>query len=236
MTAASAKSTPTKTTPTKTTKGARTRATLKAAAAEVLETIPYHDMRIQDITTKAGVATGLYYHYFPDLKSLLVELVTEMIERIEDVEALEGEIERGDWFGRLRAHVRVVVEAYRDQPGLMRCLQQMSSESPELAALWRRSTERRLGFLIENLERLFPDVEMTEKEQVFFSYSLGGIGDIFLSEFFIHKLAELQKFDTTADEVAELIAATYYRAMFAQAPPAKSLKHMPVLAQLKRGR
>ncbi|MEN8722715.1 MAG: TetR/AcrR family transcriptional regulator [Alphaproteobacteria bacterium] len=226
----------TKTTPTKTTKGARTRAALKQAACDVLESTPYHDMRIQDITTKAGVATGLYYHYFPDLKSLLVELVTEMIERIEDVEALEGEIERGDWFGRLRAHVKVVVEAYMAQPGLMRCLQQMSSESPELAALWRRSTERRLGFLIDNLGRLFPDVQLSEKEQVFFSYSLGGIGDIFLSEYFVHRLAELQKFDTNADEIAELIAATYYRAMFAQAPPASSLKYMPNLAKLKRGK
>ncbi len=214
-------------------KGEKRREALKVAAMRVLETTPYHEIRISDITNEAGVATGLYYHYFSDLKTLLVELVEDIIHQIEDVEALEGDVQKGDWFGRLTVHVRVVVEAYMQQPGMMRCLQQMSSETPELAALWRRSTERRLGFLVENLDRLFPEAKMSDKDRLFFSYAMGGIGDVLLSEYFIHRLEELQKFETSVDEISELIAATYYRALFAQNPPAAALDHFPALSKMK---
>jgi len=218
----------------KTQKGARTRLALKQAAQRVLEQTPYHEIRISDITNEAGVATGLYYHYFPDLKALLVELVEDVIAEIEDIDALEGEVKKGDWFGRLKVHVRVVVEAYLRQPGMMRCLAQMSSESPELAALWRRSIERRIGFLVDHLDKIFPQVQFTEKERVFFSYALGGIGDVFLQEYFIHRLGELCRFKASADEIAELVATMYYRALFAGMPDGATLSHWPTLSAMTK--
>jgi len=59
-------------TQTKTARGARARAGLKAAALVVLEREGYHKMRIADVTREAGVAQGLFYHYFKDLKSLTI--------------------------------------------------------------------------------------------------------------------------------------------------------------------
>ncbi len=218
----------------KTQKGARTRAALKDAARRVLETTPYHEIRISDITNEAGVATGLYYHYFPDLKSLLIELVEDIIGEIEDVDAKESEVKKGDWFGLLKVHVRVVVDAYMRQPGMMRCLAQMSSESPELAALWRRSIERRIGFLVDHLDKIFPQVQFSEKERVFFSYALGGVGDVFLQEYFIHRLGELCRFKASADEIAELIATMYYRALFAGMPEDGALNHWPSLGAMRK--
>ena len=45
-------------------RGERARAGLKEAALAVLEREGYHKMRIADVTGEAGVAQGLFYHYF----------------------------------------------------------------------------------------------------------------------------------------------------------------------------
>lgn len=215
---------------TKTSKGARTREALKAAAQKVLEAKPYHEVRIADITNEAGVATGLYYHYFGDLKTLLIELVEDVVEDIQGVEEDAENRRRDDIYGRLYDHIRVVVEAFMKHPGLMRALAQMSSETPELAALWRQSTARRIGFLIANFERIYPDMKVDEKAKFFFSYATSGLGDLLLHEYFIHKLDDVRQFDTSVDELTELIALMYYRTLFAANPPADRLNNWADLA------
>ena len=59
-------------------RGEVARAKLKRAAMTVMEQTGYHGMRIHDVTTEAGVAAGLFYHYFKDLKSLTLEAVTTL--------------------------------------------------------------------------------------------------------------------------------------------------------------
>ena len=49
---------------TRSARGAAARAKLKRAALTVLERMGYHRMRIADVTAEAGVAQGLFYHYF----------------------------------------------------------------------------------------------------------------------------------------------------------------------------
>src|SRR5688500_5313029 len=54
-----------------------TRARLKDATRTVLGRIGYRQMRIADVTREAGVAVGLFYHYFPDLKAVTSEVLTD---------------------------------------------------------------------------------------------------------------------------------------------------------------
>ena len=51
-------------TKTKPKRGELAREKLKAAAVRVLNQAGFHQMRIKDVTQEAGVATGLFYHYF----------------------------------------------------------------------------------------------------------------------------------------------------------------------------
>ena len=53
---------------TKSAKGEQARRKLKRAAMVVMERVSYNDMRVTDVTKEAGVAAGLFYHYFKDLK------------------------------------------------------------------------------------------------------------------------------------------------------------------------
>ena len=68
----------------KSAKGERARAGLKAACLRVLERQGYHKMRIADVTQEAGVAQGLFYHYFKDLKSLTLEVLTDFASASND--------------------------------------------------------------------------------------------------------------------------------------------------------
>ncbi len=105
-------------------RGERARARLKAAALVVLEREGYHRMRIADVTREAGVAQGLFYHYFSDLKALTLEVLTEFAQASSDPEQIEKDVPRGDWYGRIYAHNLVVVRSYARRPGIMRCLLQ----------------------------------------------------------------------------------------------------------------
>ncbi len=92
-------------------RGERARASLKEAALTVLERDGYHKMRIADVTGEAGVAQGLFYHYFKDLKSLTLEVLTDFAMASNDPLAIEKNVLQGRL---VRAHLRA-------QPG--RCAQ-----------------------------------------------------------------------------------------------------------------
>ena len=114
-------------------RGERARARLKAAALVVLEREGYHRMRIADVTREAGVAQGLFYHYFTDLKSLTLEVLTEFAQASQDPAEIERDVARGDWYGRIYAYNLVVVRSYARRPGIMRC----SVESRSITACLR---------------------------------------------------------------------------------------------------
>ena len=70
-------------------RGQAARAKLKSAALVVMERTGYHRMRIHDVTAEAGVAAGLFYHYFKDLKSLTIEVLEDYIAEARRVDIIE---------------------------------------------------------------------------------------------------------------------------------------------------
>ena len=55
-------------------RGLRSRERLKRAARDVLNERGYRKIRTQDVTERAGVASGLFYHYFRDLREVVAEV------------------------------------------------------------------------------------------------------------------------------------------------------------------
>src|SRR5690554_4359452 len=89
---------------TKSAKGEQARNNLKQAALLVLERVGYHKMRISDVTAEAGVATGLFYHYFSDLKSLTIEVLSDFVANSQNLATIEKDVPKGDWYARIYAH------------------------------------------------------------------------------------------------------------------------------------
>ena len=120
-------------------RGERARAGLKEAALAVLEREGYHKMRIADVTGEAGVAQGLFYHYFKDLKSLTLEVLTDFSVASNDPCAIEKHVPKGDWYARIYAHNLVIVRTYAKRPGVMRSLLQLADEDEAFSACCART-------------------------------------------------------------------------------------------------
>ena len=81
-----------------TARGRRTRQQLLRAAEGVFGKRGFEGASISEITRRAGVAQGTFYIYFPDKKSVYVELVEELGRRLRNhlAEAVEGLEDRLD--------------------------------------------------------------------------------------------------------------------------------------------
>lgn len=215
-------------------RGERARAGLKAAALRVLEREGYHKMRIADVTTEAGVAQGLFYHYFTDLKSLTREVLTDFAMASNDPGEVEKHVPRGDWYARIYAHNLVVVRSYARRPGVMRCLLQLGDEDPEFSSLLRENYRDQLMWLVDLMPGLFPDVQFRQDQALLTVYALAGIGEGLLREYFINGSKTLRAADLTVEQFAELLSIMFYRALFLDNPEEQQLNYTRNLTSMVR--
>lgn len=215
-------------------KGEKARAKLKAAAMVVLEELGYHKMRIADVTAEAGVASGLFYHYFKDLKSLTVEVLEDFVSHSMRVEEIERDVPRGDWYERMLAHSRMVVHAYVERPGIMRAMLQLADEDEDFSRLLRKNFVEQLGWLTQQMPRLFPEADMTEHQAMMVVYTLAGSGETILRDYYINREQVLVEQEVGQEEMAELIAVIFYRGLFLENPPPEKLAYTRNLQLMKK--
>ena len=222
--------------PRRNARGELARARLKEAASRVLERVGYRQMRVADVTGEAGVAAGLFYHYFPDLKTLTIEVLRDFMQRFEQIDAIERDVARGDWHARIVAHNRLVVQSYARSPGIMRCMVQVGDEEPEFGEIWRASYYRRLELLVRALPRLFPQAELGTAQARLLTTLLAGIGEHVLTEYYIVRAPALRDLVLNEEQMAEWISAMFHRALFLQNPPASRLGHAATLLEVSARR
>ena len=215
-------------------RGERARAGLKEAALTVLERDGYHRMRIADVTTEAGVAQGLFYHYFKDLKSLTLEVLTDFALASNDPLQVEKNVARGDWYARIYAHNLVVVRGYARRPGVMRCLLQLADEDEAFSGLLRENYRNQLMWLVDLMPKLFPQMRFRKHQALMVVYSLAGIGEGLIREYFINESKTLRAAVLTVEQFAELLTTMFYRALFLQHPNEKQLKYTRNLTAMVR--
>lgn len=216
-------------------RGQLARKKLKEATEKVLERVGYHKMRVVDITQEAGVATSLFYHYFPDLKTIALEVLMDFVEGLEAFDKIEEGLSKGDWYGRILAHNRLYVDKYASHPGIMRCLLQVSDEVPEFDVLFRESTIRQVKSMANSIRHMFPEARLNEQDTVLFVYSVAGIAEMLLRGYYISKDSALTSKTMTNAEVAELLSVVMYRALFIENPPSDRLHYSRKLEKIRGG-
>ncbi len=215
-------------------RGERARAGLKEAALIVLEREGYHKMRIADVTSEAGVAQGLFYHYFKDLKSLTLEVLTDYAMASNNPLEIEKNVARGDWYARIHAHNLVVVRSYAKRPGVMRCLLQLADEDEEFSSWLRENYRHQLMWLVDLMPKLFPQVRFRKHQALMVVYSLAGIGEGLIREYFINGSKTLRAADLSVEQFAEMLTTMFYRALFLRHPDEKQLKYTRNLTAMVR--
>lgn len=215
-------------------KGELARERLKAAAIAVLDRVGYHQLRIKDVTAEAGVAAGLFHHYYSDLRSLVEELLEEYIAHSEATGEIERDVGKGDWFNRLRSHYRFAVRNHAEHPGIMRCIYQFCADDPVFRERWKASYYKRLQLLVDVFPYVFPESRLSPHEIRLVVYGLSGIGQDLLREYFIEREPSLLALDLSQEELAEWLAVLQYRGLFACNPPVEQLHHASRILDIKR--
>ena len=93
---------------------------LLRAAQDVFSTKGYHAAKIEDIVTKAGVAKGTFYLYFPDKRSVFVELVDGLFSKLGA--AILKVDPHADIEAQVKHNIRGIVAVLLDDPALTQLL------------------------------------------------------------------------------------------------------------------
>jgi AcrR family transcriptional regulator len=116
---------------TLTLRGQRTRAALVKAARRVFERRGYHETRVVDITTDAGVAYGTFYTYF-DSKEIIFSEVVEQLHRDFRAESSSDPDAPADPGARIERTNRGYLRAYRKNARMMAVIDQVDTFNPVL--------------------------------------------------------------------------------------------------------
>lgn len=215
-------------------KGEKARAKLKSAALDVMERVGYHKMRITDVTREAGVASGLFYHYFKDLKSLTLEVLKDFISHSLHIDDIEKDVPKGDWYQRMLSHNRLAVQAYSERPGIMRCLLQLADEDQDFSQLLRHNFIQQLSWLTQQMPKLFPDAGLTGHQAMMVVYTLAGTGETILRDYYINREPTLTDHSLSTEEMAELITVMFYRGLFLENPPEEQRIYTSNLSSMRK--
>ena len=197
----------------------RSRDQIKSAARVVLNSKGFRNLRVQDVTERAGVASGLFYRYFRDLGDVVAQVCAAFFdELIEQTQALTDLSDAYDW---IYDNHRIVVSLFAKNPGILACLFGIAGHYPEFDAIWKRNAhvwnlqvakflQTSAGFAPRSAERM--------------SFVLGAMTEGVVYQELIRHTEDLAQLGRKPEDIAEVIAVMWYRTIFLRNPPTEKLR------------
>jgi AcrR family transcriptional regulator len=210
-----------------TNRGRQTGARLKDAARAALGERGADGVKIADVTSRAGVAVGLLYRYFPDLPALFGEVVGDWVDAVF---AEDGVPPDADPFTALKATILGVVERIDREPGLFMAVQEASGRFPEASRAWRTGLERWLRRRMQPLNEAFPGNAFGVEHLV---AGLGGALEGFLIARYVRNAELALDAAGSPEEIAELLALIWHRAIRLENPPDELLERYAYIAKIR---
>lgn len=200
-------------------RGLRSRERLKQAARDVLNERGYRNIRIQDVTERAGVASGLVYHYFRDLREMVAEVCSDFFdELVEDTESLESLDDPYDWIFRNHCNV---VERFSRNPGILACLFGLAGDYDEFDRIWKENAH---VWNLQVAEFLKRTANIRDDDARRMAFVLGAMTEGVIYQALIRRTEDLMAFAGEPPDIAEAIAVMWYRAIFLANPPSGTLR------------
>ena len=150
------------------------------------------------------------------------------------MEDIERDVPKGDWYERMLAHNRLVVRAYVEHPGIMRCLLQLADQDEDFSRLLRQNFIRQLSWLTRQMPRLFPDAAMSQHQAMMVVYTLAGTGETILRDYYVNREEALVEKELAAEEMAELITVMFYRGLFLENPQPEKMRSTAHMREMKK--
>lgn len=200
-------------------RGLRSREQLKRAARVVLNERGYRALRVQDVTERAGVATGLFYRYFHDLREIVAELATDFFkELLADADPVTEHEHPYDWIFQT---LNVAVSRFSENPGIVACLFGLAGDYEEFDQIWKRNAHEWNLHVAAFLQR---DAGISKARAERLGFVLGAITEGVLYQALVRRTEDLIAMGDKPEDVADVLAVMWYRSIFLEDPPRERLR------------
>lgn len=200
-------------------RGLRSRERLKRAAREVLNEQGFRNLRVQDVTERAGVATGLFYRYFHDLREIVAEIAQDFFaELLADVDPVAAIEHRYDW---IVDNLRNVVRRFAENPGILACLFGLAGDYEEFDHIWKENAHKWNLRVAEYLRR---EAGFDAAHARRMGFVLGAMTEGVIYQTLIRRTEDLLEFGRRPEDIADVMAVMWYRAIFLEDPPLERLR------------
>ena len=199
-------------------RGLRSRDALKRAARDVLNEKGFLKLRVQDITERAGVAAGLFYRYFHDLREIVAEVAQDFFEVLLRNDG--GAVEQREPYPWIFHKVHGAVQAFASNPGVLGCMFGFAGTYDEFDRVWKDNAHR---WNLSVAEFLVRESGYTPARARSMGFLLGAMTEGVIYQALIRHTEDLVGLGRRPREIAELVAVLWYRAIYLADPPADQL-------------
>jgi len=199
-------------------RGLKSRERLKQAALEVLNERGYRNLRVQDITERAGVANGLFYRYFHGLREIVAEISRDFFDQlIESSANLDVAEDPYRWI--YESHLDVVTR-FAKNPGILACLFGLAGDYEEYDTIWKHNAHQ---WNLSVAEFLQTQAGFEQSHAKRMGFVLGAMVEGVIYQALIRRTEDLFEFGSEPEDIAETMAVMWYRVIFLKNPAADKL-------------
>jgi AcrR family transcriptional regulator len=197
----------------------RTREKLKQAAVELLNERGYRALRVHDVTQRAGVAAGLFYRYFHDLRELVHEITRDFMAKLN---AETGVLPLATHpYDQIFERHALAIRLFIGNPGIVRCLFQLDGDYPEFGQAWKQAAH---DWNMQVAEFLRSAMNMPEPQAVRMAFVLGAMTEGVFFQYLIRHTEDLSAMAEQPEDIAEMLSVMWYRTIFLTNPPLEKLR------------
>jgi AcrR family transcriptional regulator len=189
-------------------KGAKTRARLVQAAKEIFEENGFLEARISDISERAGLSHGSFYHYFDSKEEIFREVAIEIEDQLS--EAVDTIIldpsSTASPRDRLRTAIRQFLESYREEAPIVGVIEQVSRYDDEMKAV-RLVRQRHYNDEVSASIRQLQEHGLADRnlDPMITSWMLGSMTNRFAEVWLVQNLVECD-FEVAVEHMSRLFA------------------------------
>ena len=174
---------------------------------------------MQDITEQAGVAAGLFYRYFGDLRQIVAEVIGDFFsELLKDPPPMTGVGDPYDW---IYQNHRIVVTGFAKNPGILACLFGLAGDYEEFEAIWKRNAHV-WNLQVAAFVRQYANLSKDAAERM--GFVLGAMTEGVIFQSLIRRTDDLLELGSSPNDIAEFISVMWYRAIFLKDPAGVTLR------------
>ncbi len=197
----------------------RSRERLKRAARELLNERGYNNLRVQDVTARAGVASGLFYRYFHDLREIVEEIARDFFaELLTGVDPGRSSEHRYDW---IFENLSNVVRRFAQNPGILACLFGLAGDYAEFDQIWKQNAHQWNLRVAEYLRR---EIRCNAAHARRMGFMLGAMTEGVVYQALIRQTEDLVDMGGKPEDIADILAVMWYRAIYLEDPPVARLR------------